>query len=133
MVHETRTSDDDLSRRSFLGRGAATGLGIALTGSIGSVFGASPARGDTAADSVPGYGPLVPDPAGLLALPPGVCLQAAGEERKRGEAGQWWSRRRHAERHGILRLLRRGRLVLVVDHQKNACRSTRWCPHLGAA
>jgi uncharacterized protein len=76
MVDETRTSNDDLSRRSFLGRSAATGLGIALTGSIGSVFGASPARGDTAAaDSVPGYGPLVPDPAGLLALPAGFSYK----------------------------------------------------------
>ena len=76
MVQEARTSDDDVSRRSFLGRGAATGLGIALAGSIGSVFGASPARGDTAAaDSVPGYGPLVPDPVGLLALPAGFSYK----------------------------------------------------------
>ena len=54
-----------IARRTFL-RGAA-GLGVVLVGSADAVFGASPARAATAA----GYGRLVPDPKGLLALPEG--------------------------------------------------------------
>lgn len=74
MVDNASSQQENLSRRTFLAGGATTGLGIALTGNVGSVFGASPARGaapDRKAAGEPGYGPLVPDPAGLLALPAG--------------------------------------------------------------
>src|SRR5690242_10090108 len=56
-----------LSRRSVLGRGAA-GLGLALTGSLNGLFGTS---ASAAAPGVAGYGPLISDPKGLLALPEG--------------------------------------------------------------
>ena len=123
MEHETRTSDDDLSRRSFLGRGAATGLGIALTGSIGSVFGASPARGDTAADSVPGYGPPVPDPAGLLALPAGFSYKLLAKSNvTRLDSGEATP----DSADGTACFVRHGGngSVLVVNHENNS-RSTR--------
>jgi secreted PhoX family phosphatase len=62
------------SRRSFLGRSAATGLGIALVGSLDTVFGAGAAGARETArrdPGAPGYGPLVPDPDGRLSLPRG--------------------------------------------------------------
>jgi secreted PhoX family phosphatase len=63
-----------VSRRSFLSRSTAAGLGIALVGSVDVVFGAgmaaaSEARDDGAGQHPIGYGPLVQDPAGLLSLP----------------------------------------------------------------
>ena len=67
--------DDGLSRRSMLGRSA--GAGIALSGSFAGLFGAgaAPAGAKDRAGRAPkgraGYGPLVDDPAGLLALPAG--------------------------------------------------------------
>lgn len=61
-----------LSRRGFLGATAATGLGIAFAGSLDAVLGsAANAAGRTAT----GYGPLVSDPAGLLALPAGFSYE----------------------------------------------------------
>src|SRR5262245_3043184 len=71
-------TDDGLSRRSVLTRSAA-GLGIVLSGSLTGLFGAETdtAHGDpgpgngSGANQPAGYGPLVPDPAGLLALPAG--------------------------------------------------------------
>ena len=57
-----------LSRRGFLGRSAATSLGIAFAGSIDAIAGTA---ANAATRSAAGYGPLVPDPAGILALPRG--------------------------------------------------------------
>lgn len=57
-----------LSRRSFLGGAAATGLGIAFAGSLDAVAGTA---AHAATRSGQGYGPLVADPNGLLALPRG--------------------------------------------------------------
>jgi uncharacterized protein len=75
-------TDHGLSRRSVLTRSAA-GLGIALSGSLNGLFGAETAlahddhrkgRGNGhGADGPAGYGPLVPDPAGLLSLPAGFA------------------------------------------------------------
>jgi len=76
--------DHGLSRRSVLTRSAA-GLGIALSGSLNGLFGAETAlardghgngRGGGnghGEDTAAGYGPLVPDPAGLLSLPAGFA------------------------------------------------------------
>ncbi|MFI6738627.1 alkaline phosphatase PhoX [Nonomuraea sp. NPDC050451] len=65
-----------VSRRSFLGRTAAGSLGIALAGSIETIAG--PAA--LAATRPPlGYGPLVPDPAGILALPAGFSYRVVAE------------------------------------------------------
>src|SRR5215212_1899406 len=57
-----------LSRRSFLAAGAATGVGVVLVGCVDQVFGAAPSP---AAPGPAGYGPLVPDPEGVLSLPQG--------------------------------------------------------------
>ncbi|MFE5212237.1 alkaline phosphatase PhoX [Streptomyces sp. NPDC056600] len=85
-----------LSRRDFTRQSALTGAGIALAGSVGVLASAPNAL---AADDVttadgehagPGYGPLLADPEGLLALPAGFSyrvLTRAGETRlESGEA-----------------------------------------------
>jgi uncharacterized protein len=65
-----------LSRRTMLTR-SATGLGIALTGSLNGLFGtASAAHGPRGAA---GYGPLVDDPAGLLSLPEGFSYKIVAQ------------------------------------------------------
>ena len=67
------------SRRSFLGRGTAAGLGIAFAGSIDAIAGTA---ASAAPRSATGYGPLVADPAGILSLPEGFSyriLATAGQ------------------------------------------------------
>jgi uncharacterized protein len=63
----------DLTRRGFFGRTAATGLGIVFAGSIEAIAG--PGSALAASRSALGYGDLIPDPAGLLALPPGFSYR----------------------------------------------------------
>ncbi|GAA2519510.1 alkaline phosphatase PhoX [Pilimelia columellifera] len=58
-----------LSRREVLRVSAGGGLGIVVAGSLSSVAGAPAAQ--AALRPPTGYGPLRPDPAGLLALPAG--------------------------------------------------------------
>ncbi|MFD9025117.1 PhoX family protein [Streptomyces parvulus] len=77
-----------LTRRDFAGRSALTGAGIALAGSVGALATAPNALASTDTESAAehgaghghghghehcdvGYGPLVPDPDGILALPEG--------------------------------------------------------------
>lgn len=57
-----------LDRRGFLRRTAGLGLGITFAGSLEALAGSSAAA---ATRRTTGYGTLVPDPAGLLSLPPG--------------------------------------------------------------
>src|SRR4051794_5223395 len=68
------TDTPGISRRSVLTRSAA-GVGIALAGDFGGLFGAGAAPAGAAAPAAQpgavGYGPLVDDPAGLLSLPAG--------------------------------------------------------------
>ncbi len=77
-IPETWSSHDDIhlpagqltegvSRRALLTRSAA-GLGLALSGAVPGVFGTARAHGGGRGA---GYGPLVSDPAGVLALPEG--------------------------------------------------------------
>lgn len=69
-----------LSRRSLLAAG-----GIAFSGALGALF---PSGGAAAPASARGYGPLVPDPAGLLDLPAGFSyrvLSRAGDPLRSGE------------------------------------------------
>ena len=67
-------SSSGVSRRSLLTRSAASGLGIALVGSVEGLFGANavaaPGNGRGKPGPV-GYGPLIPDPNGILSLPAG--------------------------------------------------------------
>lgn len=76
-----------LTRRDFARRTAATGTGVALAGSVGALATAPHALASTdagaGADANPGadrhggvgYGPLVPDPDGILALPAGFTYR----------------------------------------------------------
>ncbi|SFS99278.1 alkaline phosphatase PhoX [Saccharopolyspora flava] len=70
----------DLSRRQFVQRSLLSGIGIALVGNVGAVAAAAPAvaGGGTA----PGYGPLIPDPRGLLSLPEGFSYKIITEAGK---------------------------------------------------
>ncbi|MER6380317.1 alkaline phosphatase PhoX [Streptomyces sp. NPDC001250] len=74
-----------LTRRDFAGKSAITGAGVALTGSVGALATAPNALAATDVDSTGnteaepahaghhgvGYGPLIADPDGILALPAG--------------------------------------------------------------
>lgn len=63
-----------LSRRDFVHRSAATASGIAMAGSVGVLASAPGALAAGRPDGL-GYGPLVPDPEGLLALPEGFSYR----------------------------------------------------------
>src|ERR1700754_4820306 len=80
---ETRMS---LTRRDFTAKSAMTGAGVALAGSVGALATAPNALAATDSDTESaaeyghdhghghtgvGYGPLIADPDGLLALPAG--------------------------------------------------------------
>ena len=65
-----------LTRRGFLGRTAATGLGIAFAGSIDAIAGTA---ANAATRSAVGYGTLVTDPAGILSLPRGFSYRIVAE------------------------------------------------------
>ncbi|MFI6430105.1 alkaline phosphatase PhoX [Rhodococcus oryzae] len=58
-----------LNRRAFLGRTALTGLGVALAGSVDTLF--RPQVAAAVPGKAAGYGPLVPDPNKILSLPAG--------------------------------------------------------------
>ncbi|MFE7099507.1 alkaline phosphatase PhoX [Streptomyces erythrochromogenes] len=68
-----------LTRRDFTARTVIAGAGVALTGTVGALATAPGAlaaedgagRDEHGRPCEPGYGPLVPDPAGILALPAG--------------------------------------------------------------
>ncbi|MET7697808.1 alkaline phosphatase PhoX [Streptomyces sp. NPDC005485] len=74
-----------LTRRDFARKSAITGAGVALAGSVGALATAPNALAstETGIDSAEsghghggvGYGPLVPDPKGLLALPAGFSYR----------------------------------------------------------
>ncbi|MER6998424.1 alkaline phosphatase PhoX [Streptomyces sp. NPDC000410] len=69
-----------LTRREFTGKSALTGAGLALTGAVGALATAPGALAAAEAEEGaghddPGYGPLVPDPKGVLALPAGFTYR----------------------------------------------------------
>ncbi|MFH8796265.1 alkaline phosphatase PhoX [Streptomyces sp. NPDC017941] len=98
-----------LSRKDFSRRSAVTGAGVALVGSVGALATAPGAlaaedpevvgpEGHDAADGrghghghgSPGYGPLLPDPEGLLALPAGFSYRVITHSgRTRLETGEF--------------------------------------------
>jgi uncharacterized protein len=63
-----------LSRRQFVQRSAATSAGVALVGSVGVLATAPGAIGRPGEQGL-GYGPLVPDPDGMLSLPEGFSYR----------------------------------------------------------
>ncbi|RAY14480.1 hypothetical protein DPM19_16140 [Actinomadura craniellae] len=81
----------DVSRRGFVAGGTASALSITLAGSLDTVFATSaeagthgPGHGHGHGHGVKGgYGPLIPDPEGVLDLPKGFTYKvfsAEGEE-----------------------------------------------------
>ncbi|MFD4629283.1 PhoX family protein [Streptomyces sp. NPDC058284] len=71
------------TRRQVLARTGALGAGIAFTGALSELF-----AGTAAAHGKAGYGPLVPDPKGLLDLPKGFryrVLSREGDDLRSGE------------------------------------------------
>jgi secreted PhoX family phosphatase len=66
-----QSDDGGVSRRSLLMRSASASLGIVLAGSVPGLFGTADAR----RRGMVGYGPLVPDPAGILSLPEGFSYK----------------------------------------------------------
>ncbi|MET9435354.1 alkaline phosphatase PhoX [Streptomyces sp. NPDC006551] len=69
-----------LNRREFAKQSAATGAGLALTGTVGALATAPEALAaeerETYGNGLPlGYGPLVDDPRGVLALPAGFSYR----------------------------------------------------------
>jgi secreted PhoX family phosphatase len=107
----------DLTRRTLLGRSAATSLGLALSGSLASVLGADAALADHGRRArAAGYGPLVADPKGLLALPEGFSYTVVAESGvTRLESGQPTP----GDPDGSASFARRGGdgSVLVVNHE----------------
>ncbi len=92
-----------LTRRDFAGRSALTGAGIALAGSVGALASAPNALAATEVEHDVGhgqghgpdhggigYGPLVPDPDGILALPAGFRYEIITYSgRTRLESGEY--------------------------------------------
>ncbi|MFG3163103.1 alkaline phosphatase PhoX [Streptomyces sp. NPDC048232] len=93
-----------LTRRDFTSRSALTGAGVALAGSVGALATAPNALASTEAESAPdehgsghddhhggvGYGPLIPDPDGILALPAGFRYEIITHSgRTRLESGEY--------------------------------------------
>jgi secreted PhoX family phosphatase len=67
-----------LSRRQFVARAAAAGVAVSVAGSVEALFTSEPALG-TSGPKV-GYGPLVPDPHGMLDLPSGFSYKILSRE-----------------------------------------------------
>lgn len=67
-----------VSRRGLLRAGAAGGLGILVSGSVGAIADPTAAAAGSATRAA-GFGALVPDPAGVLALPPGFSYQVIAQ------------------------------------------------------
>jgi uncharacterized protein len=67
-----------LSRRQFVARTAAAGVAVSLAGSVEALFASQPALG-TSGPRI-GYGPLVPDPDGMLDLPRGFSYRILSRE-----------------------------------------------------
>ena len=73
----SRPSPHGIGRRALLRNSATVGLGIALFGSIDAIAGGRAFGAPTRAAS--GYGPLVADPAKILALPEGFSYTVVAE------------------------------------------------------
>jgi secreted PhoX family phosphatase len=68
-----------VSRRGFVAGSAASALSIALAGSVDSIF-QTAANADADAAGAVGYGPLIPDPKGMLDLPKGFSYKTLSTE-----------------------------------------------------
>ncbi|MFH8801338.1 PhoX family protein [Streptomyces sp. NPDC017936] len=100
------------TRRQILARTGAVGAGIVFSGALSELFtesAAARALGHT------GYGPLVPDPHGLLDLPEGFRYRVLSREGERLRSGEGPVPSNH---DGMTALPgRRGRVHLVRNHE----------------
>ncbi|MEV6862793.1 alkaline phosphatase PhoX [Streptosporangium subroseum] len=71
-----------ISRRNLLRSSAVGGLGIAIVGSIEAIAGPAAAQAAQTGVKAVGYGPVVADPAGLLALPKGFSYKIVAQAGK---------------------------------------------------
>ncbi|MFP1624859.1 alkaline phosphatase PhoX [Streptomyces sp. 5K101] len=98
------------SRRQVLAGAGAVGAGIAFTGAFSELF-----AGTAAARGTRGYGPLVPDPNGLLDLPRGFHYKVLSREGDPLSHGQG---RVPSNHDGMAAFAgRRGRVHLVRNHE----------------
>ncbi|MGW0777788.1 alkaline phosphatase PhoX [Streptomyces sp. NPDC002835] len=98
------------TRREILARTGALGAGIAFTGAFSELF-----AGTAAARGHRGYGPLVPDPDGLLDLPKGFRYRVLSREGDPLRSGEGPVPSNH---DGMAALPgRRGRIHLVRNHE----------------
>ncbi|MFV0133030.1 PhoX family protein [Streptomyces sp. HMX87] len=82
-----RTADGRATRRQVLARTGALGVGIAFAGNLSELFAGTAVAQDRLGHGS-GYGPLVPDPDGLLDLPRGFryrVLSREGDPLRSGE------------------------------------------------
>ncbi|MFB8776215.1 alkaline phosphatase PhoX [Streptomyces broussonetiae] len=119
----SETPAASVSRRRLLARSGAVGAGIAFSGALTEVFaGTAAARG--LGDR--GYGPLVPDPNGLLDLPKGFryrVLSREGDPLRSGEG-------RVPSNHDGMAAFggRHGRVHLVRNHENRPTAAIRVPP-----
>ncbi|MFI2371771.1 alkaline phosphatase PhoX [Streptomyces sp. NPDC018833] len=98
------------TRRQVLAQAGAVGAGIAFTGAFSELF-----AGTAAARGHGGYGPLVPDPDGLLDLPKGFRYKVLSREGDQLSLGQGPVPSNH---DGMAAFAgRRGRVHLVRNHE----------------
>ncbi|NWF29318.1 PhoX family protein [Streptomyces sp. PKU-EA00015] len=98
------------SRRQVLAGAGAVGAGIAFTGAFSELF-----AGTAAARGHGGYGPLVPDPNGLLDLPRGFRYKVLSRE---GDPLSHEQGRVPSNHDGMAAFAgRRGRVHLVRNHE----------------
>lgn len=113
--HSKAVDSSPASRRQVLARTGALGAGIAFTGALSELF-----AGTAAAQELghSGYGPLVPDPKGLLDLPKGFryrVLSREGDPLRSGEGPVPSNHDGMAAFAG-----RHGRVHLVRNHENRA-------------
>jgi secreted PhoX family phosphatase len=100
------------TRRQILARSGALGAGIAFTGALGELFPPTAAAENLGHT---GYGPLVPDPDGLLDLPKGFHYTVLSREGDRLRSGEGTVPSHH---DGMTALpAARGRVHLVRNHE----------------
>ena len=103
-----------LSRRDFLVRTGAAGLTLGIAGSVEALFTANPAAGIRGPRH--GYGPLVPDPRGILDLPADFHYRILSREGEPMRSGGGLVPSRH---DGMGSFARSQRTHLVRNHEAN--------------
>ncbi|MCX5062089.1 MULTISPECIES: alkaline phosphatase PhoX [unclassified Streptomyces] len=106
------------TRRQILARSGALGAGIAFTGALSQLFAGTAAAQNLGHVGHTGYGPLIPDPDGLLDLPEGFRYKVLSREGDRLRSGEGIVPSNHdgmtalPGRHGSARLVH-----LVRNHE----------------